>query len=73
MNFEAKRSRSAVPPTVEMPNRKKARSEILETARNSFGFESLRPGQEEAIQELLAKKDALVVQPTGAGKAAKHR
>ncbi len=53
-----------------MPNRKKAKSEILETARNSFGFESLRPGQEEAIQELLAKKDALVVQPTGAGKSA---
>ena len=70
VNFEAKRRRAAVPPTGDMPNRKKAKSAILETARNSFGWESLRPGQEEAIRELLARKDALVVQPTGAGKSA---
>ena len=59
-----------MPPTVDMPNRKKASSEILETARNSFGLESLRPGQEEAIQELLAKKDALVGAADRAGKSA---
>ena len=43
---------------------------IAQTARTNFGFESLRPGQEEAIRSLLAHRDTLVVQPTGAGKSA---
>ncbi|HEX3684022.1 MAG TPA: ATP-dependent DNA helicase RecQ [Bryobacteraceae bacterium] len=46
------------------------KNKILETARKNFGFESLRPGQEEAIRALLRKKDALVIMPTGSGKSA---
>ena len=34
-----------------------------------FGFSSFRPGQEEAIQSLLAGNHTLVVMPTGAGKS----
>jgi len=45
-------------------------SDILAVARKNFGFEALRPGQEDAIRALLAGKDTLVVQPTGSGKSA---
>jgi ATP-dependent DNA helicase RecQ len=45
-------------------------SEILKTAKRLFGFESLRPGQEEAISALLAGTDTLAVMPTGSGKSA---
>jgi ATP-dependent DNA helicase RecQ len=45
-------------------------NKILETARKHFGFESLRPGQEDAIRALLSGTDCLVVQPTGSGKSA---
>src|ERR1700737_2708268 len=45
-------------------------AEILEAARKNFGFESLRPGQEDAIRSLLNKHDTLVVMPTGFGKSA---
>ena len=37
--------------------------------REHFGFESLRPGQEDAIRPVLEGRDALVVMPTGAGKS----
>jgi ATP-dependent DNA helicase RecQ len=43
---------------------------ILDVARKKFGFDSLRPGQEEAISALLKGKDTLVVMPTGSGKSA---
>ncbi|MCC6589546.1 MAG: ATP-dependent DNA helicase RecQ [Bryobacterales bacterium] len=43
---------------------------IAQTARESLGFESLRPGQEEAVLALLQGRDVLVVQPTGSGKSA---
>src|SRR5690349_3109476 len=43
---------------------------ILEAARRNFGFESLRPGQQEAVEALLGKHDTLVVMPTGSGKSA---
>jgi ATP-dependent DNA helicase RecQ len=56
------------------PARKKSqtkqKNEILPVARKTFGFESLRPGQEDAIRALLAGQDTLVVQPTGSGKSA---
>lgn len=45
-------------------------TEIRRVARSRFGYEALRPGQEEAIASLLEKRDTLVVQPTGAGKSA---
>jgi ATP-dependent DNA helicase RecQ len=56
-----------------MPQRKTVRrkkNKIAEMARKNFGFESLRPGQEEAIRALLGKKDTLVIMPTGSGKSA---
>ena len=39
-------------------------------ARDHLGFESLRPGQGEAVAAVLAGHDVLVVQPTGSGKSA---
>jgi ATP-dependent DNA helicase RecQ len=53
-----------------MPKNKNHKSAIAKTARDKFGFESLRPGQEEAITALLDGHDTLVVQPTGSGKSA---
>lgn len=44
--------------------------EIAKVARDHFGFESLRPGQEDAVRALVSGQDTLVVQPTGAGKSA---
>jgi len=46
------------------------KNRIEKTARESLGFESLRPGQKEAIESVLAGHDTLVVQPTGSGKSA---
>ena len=37
--------------------------------RSHFGFPAFRPGQREAIEYVLAKRDALVVMPTGSGKS----
>jgi ATP-dependent DNA helicase RecQ len=48
----------------------KQKNDILSVAQKNFGFDSLRPGQEDAIRTLLAGKDTLVVQPTGSGKSA---
>lgn len=53
-----------------MPKSGKHAARILKTARESFGFESLRAGQEEAISSVLDGHDTLVVQSTGAGKSA---
>jgi len=53
-----------------MSGHQKVRANILQVAREHFGFESLRPGQGEAIRSLLDANDTLVVQPTGAGKSA---
>jgi ATP-dependent DNA helicase RecQ len=39
-------------------------------ARESFGFEELRPGQREAIEAVLDGRDTLVVMSTGSGKSA---
>jgi ATP-dependent DNA helicase RecQ len=55
------------------PRKKSApekQNQILEAARKSFGFKSLRPGQEEAVQALLDRNGSLVVMPTGSGKSA---
>jgi ATP-dependent DNA helicase RecQ len=44
-----------------------------EVARVAFGFEDLRPGQDDAVAAVLARRDALVVLPTGSGKSAVYQ
>lgn len=39
-------------------------------ARQTFGFENLRPGQEAAIKAVVSGNDTLALMPTGAGKSA---
>jgi ATP-dependent DNA helicase RecQ len=43
---------------------------VLRAAREVLGFESLRPGQGEAVQSVLAGRDTLAVLSTGSGKSA---
>jgi ATP-dependent DNA helicase RecQ len=43
---------------------------IREFAQEVLGFETFRPGQEEATQSVLAGRDTLAVLPSGAGKTA---
>jgi ATP-dependent DNA helicase RecQ len=57
-------------PSAQKKSAPKRKNEILAIARKNFGFEFLRPGQEDAIRALLAGQDTLVVQPTGSGKSA---
>lgn len=61
-------------PTEKRPKKNAARAftkaNILAIARKNFGFEALRPGQQEAVTALLSGRDCLVVMPTGSGKSA---
>lgn len=43
---------------------------IERVARETFGFDTLRPGQREAIESVLEGRDTLVVMSTGSGKSA---
>ncbi len=43
---------------------------VRRVAQERFGYEALRPGQEEAILAVLAGHDTLAVRPTGTGKSA---
>jgi len=43
--------------------------EILATVRRYWGFDTLRPLQEQAIRAGLEQRDSLVVMPTGGGKS----
>src|SRR3954465_5826217 len=47
-----------------------ASKRIRRAAREGFGFEELRPGQEEAVQRVLDGRDTLAVMSTGYGKSA---
>ena len=49
---------------------RKTGRELRRVAREAFGYESLRPGQEAAIQAVLQGHDTLAVMPTGWGKSA---
>ena len=42
---------------------------LRRTLREKFGFERLRPGQQEVIDHILAGRDTLAIMPTGAGKS----
>ena len=42
---------------------------VRRTLREKFGFEQLRPGQQEVIDRILAGRDTLAIMPTGAGKS----
>jgi ATP-dependent DNA helicase RecQ len=44
-------------------------SRILEVVGRTWGFDRLRPLQEEAIRAGLDRRDSLVVLPTGGGKS----
>jgi ATP-dependent DNA helicase RecQ len=43
--------------------------DIMASLNTHFGFDAFRPGQQEAIQSLLAGQHTLVVMPTGTGKS----
>lgn len=41
----------------------------LDTLQATFGFSSLRPGQDSVVQAVMAGKDTLAIMPTGGGKS----
>jgi ATP-dependent DNA helicase RecQ len=43
---------------------------VRRVARETFGYDTLRPGQETAIKSVLSGCDTLAVMPTGSGKSA---
>jgi ATP-dependent DNA helicase RecQ len=53
-----------------MTTTESALAAVRRLAKTAFGFESLRVGQEEAIEASLQDRDVLCVLPTGAGKSA---
>lgn len=68
MTMPTRKTGAAKKPAVR--KRVKKEPDILRVARENFGYESLRPGQEEAIGSILKNQDTLVVMPTGSGKSA---
>jgi ATP-dependent DNA helicase RecQ len=49
------------------------REQVLEVARTTFGYSTMRPGQLDAILSLVEGRDTLVVMPTGWGKSAVYQ
>src|SRR3954470_15934622 len=63
--------RTAKPKQKSKPKSKQiSTADIRRVAKERFGFDSLRPGQEEVIRLLLEGHDTLSVMPTGFGKSA---
>lgn len=50
--------------------RRKIQRQIEQIAQETFGYDRLRPEQEEVIQAVIDGHDALAVMPTGSGKSA---
>jgi ATP-dependent DNA helicase RecQ len=48
-------------------------AETRRTAREAFGWDTLLPGQAEAIASVVGGRDTLVIFPTGAGKSAVYQ
>jgi ATP-dependent DNA helicase RecQ len=42
---------------------------VFAELRNTFGFDTFRPGQQDVVEAALAKGDCLAVMPTGSGKS----
>ncbi|HEX7421556.1 MAG TPA: DEAD/DEAH box helicase, partial [Thermoanaerobaculia bacterium] len=42
---------------------------VLDVLKKTWGYDTLRPLQERAIEAVLARRDSLVVMPTGGGKS----
>lgn len=63
--------RDAILPTMHRADAQSAwnPSDIRETVRRYWGFDTLRPLQEEAILAGLQRRDSMVVLPTGGGKS----
>ncbi|HLM09871.1 MAG TPA: RecQ family ATP-dependent DNA helicase [Thermoleophilaceae bacterium] len=55
---------------MSVTHRAVARPRIEKLARETFGWQSLRAGQLEAVQSLTRRRDTLVVMATGSGKSA---
>jgi len=51
-----------------MPNNSK-KEQLLELLKIHYGFENFRPGQEKAIDSVLAGLNTIVIMPTGGGKS----
>ncbi len=45
------------------------KEQLLELLKLHYGYDTLRPGQEQAIDNVLNKKNTLVLMPTGGGKS----
>src|SRR5215204_4175995 len=42
---------------------------VARALHHTFGFATLRPGQDEVVEAVLSRADVLAVMPTGAGKS----
>lgn len=58
-----------MPQTTLIQHQNREWKQVKKTLQSQFHFKNLRPGQEEIIRSILAKKNTLAIMPTGAGKS----